>query len=159
MKRPARCVNTMRASNPHERKLTMKNTTLLRPRLLVAVGAAFALTLSGCAIDTSTPTTDAPVTDRVLASTTHAAPAEVEPHTAEDVLEATLRSEGIDTPAGFAAQYADIVCTGFDDGLDLYDMVAIGHQEIPRYSVNEHAFMVGASVGTFCPEHAAEVGR
>ena len=140
----------------------MKNTTLLRPRLLVAVGAALALTMSGCAIDTSTPADDSPVTDRVLTSTTNAAPAapvEPSPVSDEDVLEATLRSEGIDTPAGFAAQYADIVCTGFDDGLDLYDMVAIGHQEIPRYSVNEHAFMVGASVGTYCPEHAAEVGR
>lgn len=140
----------------------MKNTTLLRPRLLVAVGAAFALTMSGCAIDTSTPADDSPVTDRVLTSSTNAAPAapvEPSPVSDEDVLEATLRSEGIDTPAGFAAQYADIVCTGFDDGLDLYDMVAIGHQEIPRYSVNEHAFMVGASVGTYCPEHAAEVGR
>ena len=139
----------------------MKNTTLLRPRLLVAVGAAFALT-AGCAIDTSTPADDGPVTDRVLTSTTNAAPAapiERQPVLMEDVLEATLRSEGIDTPEGFAAQYADIVCTGFDDGLDLYDMVAIGHQEIPRYSVNDHAFMVGASVGTYCPEHAAEVGR
>ena len=140
----------------------MKNTTLLRPRLLVAVGAAFALTMSGCAIDTSTPADDSPVTDRVLTSSTNVAPAapiEREPVSDEDVLEATLRSEGIYTPAGFAAQYADIVCTGFDDGLDLYDLVAIGHQEIPRYSVNEHAFMVGASVGTFCPEHAGEVGR
>ena len=140
----------------------MKNTTILRPRLLVAVGAAFALTVSGCAIDTSTPADGSPVTDRVLTSSTNATPAapiEREPVSDEDVLEATLRSEGIDTPEGFAAQYADIVCTGFDDGLDLYDMVAIGHQEIPRYSVNEHAFMVGASVGTFCPEHASEVGR
>ena len=140
----------------------MKNSTILRPRLLVAVGAAFALTLSGCAIDTSTPADDGPVTDRVLTSSTNVAPAapvEPSPVSDEDVLEATLLSEGIDTPAGFAAQYADIVCTGFDDGLDLYDMVAIGHQEIPRYSLNEHALMVGASVGTYCPEHAAEVGR
>ena len=140
----------------------MKNTTLLRPRLFVAVGAAFALTMSGCAIDTSPPAGDSPATDRVLTSSTNvapAAPAESAPVSLEDVLEATLLSEGIHTPAGFAAQYADIVCTGFDDGLDLYDMVAIGHQEIPRYSLNEHAFMVGASVGTYCPEHAAEVGR
>ena len=137
----------------------MKNTTLLRPRLVAAVGAVIALAVSGCAIDTSTPAGDSPVTDRVLTSSTNVAPAEREPVSDEDVLEATLRSEGIDTPDGFAAQYADIVCTGFDDGLDLYDIVAIGHQEIPRYSVNEHAFMVGASVGTYCPEHAAEVGR
>ena len=135
----------------------MKNTTILRPKLVAAVGAVIALAVSGCAVDTSTPTTS----DRAIESTTvaPAAPAQAAPASLEDVLEATLLSEGIHTPAGFAAQYADIVCTGFDDGLDLYDMVAIGHQEIPRYSVNEHAFMVGASVGTYCPEHAAEVGR
>ena len=126
-------------------------------RSLIVVPAAVLALTAGCAIDTSTPAGDGPVTDRVLTSSTNAAP--VEPVSDEDVLEATLLSEGIHTPAGFAAQYADIVCTGFDDGLDLYDMVAIGHQEIPRYSVNEHAFMVGASVGTYCPEHAGEVGR
>ena len=126
-------------------------------RSLIVVPAAVLALTAGCAIDTSTPAGDGPVTDRVLTSSTDAAPPS--PVSDEDVLEATLLSEGIHTPAGFAAQYADIVCTGFDDGLDLYDMVAIGHQEIPRYSVNEHAFMVGASVGTFCPEHAGEVGR
>ena len=126
-------------------------------RSLILIPAAVLALTAGCAIDTSTPAGDGPVTDRVLTSSTNAAPAA--PVSDEDVLEATLRSEGIDTPAGFAAQYADIVCTGFDDGLDLYDMVAIGHQEIPRYSLNEHAFMVGASVGTYCPEHAAEVAR
>ena len=126
-------------------------------RSLIVVPAAVLALTAGCAIDTSTPAGDGPATDRVLTSSTNAAPAA--PVSDEDVLEATLLSEGIHTPAGFAAQYADIVCTGFDDGLDLYDMVAIGHQEIPRYSVNEHAFMVGASVGTYCPEHAAEVGR
>ena len=140
------------------------DSTLRHPFTILAAAAATTVTLlaGGCAIDTSTPADDGPVTDRVLTSTTNAAPAvpvEPSPVSDEDVLEATLRSEGIDTPAGFAAQYADIVCTGFDDGLDLYDMVAIGHQEIPRYSVNEHAFMVGASVGTYCPEHASEVGR
>ena len=126
-------------------------------RSLIVVPAAVLALTAGCAIDTSTPADDSPATDRVLTSTTNADPAS--PVSNEDVLEATLLSEGIHTPAGFAAQYADIVCTGFDDGLDLYDMVAIGHQEIPRYSVNEHAFMVGASVGTYCPEHASEVGR
>ena len=131
-------------------------------RSLIVVPAAVLALTAGCAIDTSTPADDSPVTDRVLTSSTNVAPAAPigrEPVSDEDVLEATLLSEGIHTPAGFAAQYADIVCTGFDDGLDLYDIVAIGHQEIPRYSVNEHAFMVGASVGTYCPEHAAEVGR
>ena len=128
-------------------------------RSLIVVPVAVLALTAGCAIDTSTPAGDGPVTDRVLTSSTNVAPAEREPVSDEDVLEATLLSEGIHTPAGFAAQYADIVCTGFDDGLDLYDIVAIGHQEIPRYSVNEHAFMVGASVGTFCPEHAGEVGR
>ena len=131
-------------------------------RSLIVVPAAVLALTAGCAIDTSTPADADPVTDRVLTSSTNAAPAapiEREPVSLEDVLEATLLSEGIHTPPGFAAQYADIVCTGFDDGLDLYDMVAIGHQEIPRYSVNEHAFMVGASVGTYCPEHASEVGR
>ena len=127
-------------------------------RLLLVLPVAV-LALSACESASSVPATSG---DRMIGSTTNAAPAapiERQPVSDEDVLEATLRGEGIDTPAGFAAQYADIVCTGFDDGLDLYDMVAIGHQEIPRYSVNEHAFMVGASVGTYCPEHAAEVGR
>ena len=126
----------------------------MKKRFLLVLPVAV-LALSACESASSAPATSG---DRVIESTT-AAPAQSEPVSLEDVLEATLLSEGIHTPAGFAAQYADIVCTGFDDGLDLYDMVAIGHQEIPRYSVNEHAFMVGASVGTYCPEHAAEVGR
>ena len=137
--------------SPSESGVSVKRSLLVVP--VVAV-----LALSACESASSAPATSG---DRVIESTTAApaAPIEREPVSLEDVLEATLLSEGIHTPAGFAAQYADIVCTGFDDGLDLYDMVAIGHQEIPRYSVNEHAFMVGASVGTFCPEHAGEVGR
>ena len=129
----------------------------MKKRFLLVLPVAV-LALSACESASSAPATSG---DRVIESTTvaPAAPAQSAPASLEDVLEATLLSEGIHTPAGFAAQYADIVCTGFDDGLDLYDMVAIGHQEIPRYSVNEHAFMVGASVGTYCPEHAAEVGR
>ena len=127
-------------------------------RALLLIPAAVLAVTAGCASAPSSPA-DGPVTDRVLVSTTHAAPAAPAPVSLEDVLESTLRGEGIHTPAGFAAQYADIVCTGFDDGLDLYDIVAIGNTEIPRYSLNQHAFMVGASVGTYCPEHASEVGR
>ena len=133
----------------------MKNTTLLRPRLLVAVGAAFALTLSGCAVDTSTPTTD----DRVVASTTTAP---VEPVADENptgtVISSVAADEGISIAPGMASEYAAIICQGFDDDLPLLTMVQIGASALPRFTEEQHAFLIGASVGTLCPEFSYRIG-
>ena len=135
----------------------MKNTTLLRPRLLVAVGAAFALTLTGCAVDTSTPTT----ADRVVASTT-AAPASPAMESPTDRTDAVLQSvaadEGIHMPDGMAGEYATIICEGLDDGLSLTTLVRIGVDALPRWDSGQHAFLIGASIGAKCPEYAHVVG-
>lgn len=140
---------------PHERQLAMKNTTLLRPRLLVAVGAAFALTLSGCAVDTPTKA------DRVVASTTvaPAAPAVESPADRTDaVLQSVAADEGIHMPDGMAGEYATIICEGLDDGLSLTTLVRIGVDALPRWDSGQHAFLIGASIGAKCPEYAHVVG-
>ena len=141
---------------PHERQLAMKNTTLLRPRLLVAVGAAFALTLSGCAVDTSTPTT----ADRVVASTTTAPVVEpvVEENPTGTVISTVAADEGISIAPGMAGEYAAIICEGFVDGLSLVTMVHIGASALPRFTEDQHAFLIGASVGALCPEFSYRIG-
>ena len=131
----------------------MKNTTLLRPRLLVAVGAAFALTLSGCAVDT--PTT----ADRVVASTTSAPIAEpvIDDNPTGTVISTVAADEGISIAPGMASEYAAIICEGFDDDLSLVTMVQIAASALPRFTEKQHAFLIGASVGALCPEFSYRI--
>lgn len=131
--------------------------TAVKRSLLLLPGLALAF--AGCAIDTSVPA-GKPTPDRVLESTT-VAPA-VEPISDGDlvghVVSTVASDEGITIGPSMAGEYAVIVCQGFEDGLSPLVMVRIGVQEMPRFSEEEHAFLVGASVGALCPEFSFVFG-
>ena len=90
-------------------------------------------------------------------------PARIDPYvTTVDVVDEVVRSvaadEGIILPAGMGSQYADIVCTAFDDGLSFPLVVMIAADELDHWTPEQHAFLVGASVGAKCPEWAGVIG-
>ena len=135
-----------------------------RSLLVVPVVAVFAL--SACESASSVPASSG---DRVLESTTVAPvapavePSKVDPYvTPVDVVDEVIREvaadEGIILPAGMGSQYADIVCTGFDDGLSFPLVVTIAADELDHWTLEQHAFLIGASIGAKCPEYAHVVG-
>lgn len=71
---------------------------------------------------------------------------------AEIAMESTLADKGIDLGPGVAAEYAKIVCEGMEEGVDPMMIALLGQNGFPEYTVEEHAMMVGASVGSHCPE-------
>ena len=90
-------------------------------------------------------------------------PARIDPYvTTVDVVDEVVRSvaadEGIILPAGMGSQYADVVCTAFDDGLSFPVVVMIAADELDHWTPEQHAFLVGASVGASCPEWAGVIG-
>lgn len=116
--------------------------------LLVAPVAL--LVLAGCSATTALPQAEPVVSDAPPV-------ASVDPR--EAAMESALAGEGIEVPFdGFVERYADIVCTGFGDGLPFLTLVRIGVEEMPRFAADEHAFLVGASVGAFCPEFSSRIG-
>lgn len=125
-------------------------------RSLIVVPAAILALTAGCAIDTSTPTT----ADRVVASTTTAPVVEpvVEENPTGTVISTVAADEGISIAPGMAGEYAAIICEGFVDGLSLVTMVHIGASALPRFTEEQHAFLIGASVGTLCPEFSYRIG-
>ena len=135
-----------------------------RSLLVVPVVAVFAL--SACESASTVPAASG---DRVLESTTVAPvapavePSKVDPYvTPVDVVDEVIREvaadEGIILPAGMGSQYADIVCTGFDDGLSFPLVVTIAADELDHWTLEQHAFLIGASIGAKCPEYAHVVG-
>ena len=137
--------------------------TVKRLLLVVPVVAVFAL--SACE---SASTVPASSVDRVIDSTTVAPvapavePSKVEPYVPVDrtdaVLQSVAASEGIDMPDGMASEYADIICEGLDDGLSPLALVRIAAAELTQWDDDQHAFLVGASIGAKCPEFSYLVG-
>ena len=123
------------------------------------------LALSACESASTVPASSG---DRVIESTTvtPAAPAvepsKVEPYVPVDstdmILQSVAASEGIDMPDGMASQYADIICQGLDDGLSPMALVRIAASELTQWDDDQHAFLVGASIGAKCPEFSYLVG-
>lgn len=69
------------------------------------------------------------------------------------IMETVLLREGINLPPGLADEYADAVCTDLEDGVDPMNIAFTAHKHLAMYDIIEHAKMVGASVGAFCPEY------
>lgn len=115
-----------------------------------------ALATVGCAAEATIPDTS---TDRVMESST-VAPAK--PMSGKDLTGMAISNvaadEGIQISPSMASDYADIVCEGLDDGLHPLIVASIGAEEIPRYSSEDHGFLVGASIGANCPEHLSLLG-
>lgn len=140
-------------------------TAVKRSLLLLPALALFA----GCAVDTGTVTDGNPSTttfsaaDRVIESTTSAPIAPIgEPITADQragkLISQVAADEGITIDQHLAARYAELVCEGFDDDLTFTHVMIAATNGIPRFSDREHAYLIGASIGAMCPEHAASVG-
>lgn len=129
--------------------------------------APVALVLSACGAEAASSTASIPPsTDRVLQSTTVAPPVEptkVEPNVStgdqvDIVMQAVAADEGIHMPDGMATEYADIICEGLDDGLSPQMLVRIAVNGIPDWDADQHAFLIGVSIGAKCPEYAHVVG-
>lgn len=122
---------------------------------------AAALTLTGCAEEgprdlgaapktTATPATSAPPHPTTETMQTPAYEDDID---AKDIMEAALLREGINLPPGLAAEYADAVCTDLEDGFTPMGIAFTAHKHLPMYDIVQHGMMVGASVGSFCPEY------
>ena len=134
-------------------------------RILLVVPVVAVFALSACESASTVPASSG---DRVLESTTVAPvapavePSKVEPYVPVDrtdaVLQSVAASEGIDMPDGMASEYADIICEGLDDGLSPLALVRIAAAELTQWDDDQHAFLVGASIGAKCPEFSYLVG-
>ena len=134
-----------------------------RSLLVVPVVAVFAL--SACESASTVPASSG---DRVIESTTvtpvapAVVPSKVEPYIPVDstdmILQSVAAGEGIDMPDGMASEYADIICEGLDDGLSPLALVRIAANELTQWDDDQHAFLVGASIGAKCPEFSYLVG-
>ena len=142
-------------------------TTSKTIKALVAT-AATALLVTGCATGTdigsptSTTASTAPSTGEYLQDD-EVVPSQ--PYTSsEDRLDEVMRSvassEGIYLPEGLGSAYAQDVCDLLDNGNDVFDVVLIALRDLPELGLEaeEHAYLVGASIGGACPEYEYLVG-
>lgn len=135
-------------------------------RALVLLPLA-AVVLAACGpADVQVDGTAAPTTMHIESTTVApppVKPARIDPYvTPVDVVDEVIREvaadEGIILPADMGSQYADIVCTAFDDGLSFPLVVTIAADELDHWTPEQHAFLIGASIGAKCPEYAHVVG-
>ena len=130
---------------------------------ILAIAAPALLLLTACDGDL---TQNQATTEHTVTSTSTtrqvappAKPAMTEDERIDMVLQSVAADEGIHMPDGMAGEYADIICDGLDDGLSFTMLVRIGVDALPRWDAEQHAFLIGASVGAKCPEHSGMFGR
>ena len=75
----------------------------------------------------------------------------------DQILASVMEPEGFYLADGQYYQYAVLVCEGLNDGLAPMTIALIAEESFGRYSLEQHAMMVGASVGGLCPEHSDKV--
>ena len=127
----------------------MKTTTMIAT--LGAVLSAFTLTACDSAVPASeTAKSPSSTTTQVLS------PAE-QKMAAEQGMELALESEGIDLPSGFAAEYAEEVCTGLRRGDSSQLLLLEQYRDAIEIDIEEHAMIFGIAVGSHCPQYAARV--
>ena len=146
-------------------------------KTIKTLGAAVAavLLVTGCATGADTETATATVTTTAIGtdSTDYESSDYMEDDTvlpsqsytlSGDLLDEAMRSvassEGIYLPEGIGSAYAQDVCDLLDSGNDVFDVVLIAVRDLPELGleVEEHAFLVGASIGGGCPEYEYLVG-
>lgn len=71
----------------------------------------------------------------------------------EGWLISVLEDEGILTAPGQAADFAGVTCRALDRGSDLHAVSLTLSKHFPQYDPYDASFIVGASVGIYCPEH------
>lgn len=153
-----------RALPPFPSFSTSESGSAMRALILLPVAA---IALAACSpADVEVDGTAVPATRHIESSTVAPPPVEparVDPYvTPVDVVDEVVRSvaadEGITVPAGTGSEYADIVCQAFEDGVPFLLIVSIAASELPEWTPEQHAYLVGASVGAACPQWADEVG-
>jgi hypothetical protein len=76
----------------------------------------------------------------------------------DDMFVEVLADEGIEVPSTReAVSLALDVCATFDEGHSLYDVVD-AVSDYTELATEDSAFIVGASVGAYCPEHEVALG-
>lgn len=75
----------------------------------------------------------------------------------EDKMDYVVDSENIDMPRHESSKYAAMVCEELRDGFTSQDIMIFRLSEMPEIDVMDHATLVGASVGSHCPEFMAQV--
>lgn len=135
--------------------------------LKITLGSIALATLAGCSTYEPAPKPQTKATPVSTASSTTYTPsttyspppptrseAEVrlDPEFQAEVLRRVLVDEGIFLPEGFGPEYARIVCEGFLDEVNPMTVLRIAYNNFPEYTTGQHATMIGASVGSHCPE-------
>jgi hypothetical protein len=76
----------------------------------------------------------------------------------DDTFMTVLADEGIQAPSTEEAVSTALdVCAMFDEGKDLYDAVS-AVSDYTELEMDDSAYFVGASIGTYCPEHEDVIG-
>lgn len=146
----------------------MKKNTI---KMSIAVSAAIALAvLSGCgpiedAAASSTSTTTSSTYTPPSSSATATPDAEPEGMSPEaeqairqnpafqaEVMGNVLANEGIYMPEGMIGEYAQIICDGLREGMHPMMLHSVSMRNFPEWDTMDHAMMIGASVGSHCPE-------
>lgn len=137
----------------------------------IAASAAIALAvLSGCgpiedasasSTSTTTSTTYTPPSTSAVAAPA-AEPEGMSPEAEQairqnpafqaEVMGKVLANEGIYMPEGMIGEYAQIVCEGLADGMHPMMLHTVSMNNFPNWDSMEHATLIGASVGSHCPE-------
>ena len=118
---------------------------------LGAVLSTFTLTACDSAASTSeTAKSPSSTTTQVLS------PAEQKTAAAQG-MELALESEGIDLPPGFAAEYAEEVCTGLRRGDNSQLLLLEQYRDAIEIDIEEHAMIFGIAVGSHCPQYSARI--
>lgn len=77
---------------------------------------------------------------------------------ADDTFIQVISDQGIEPPsAEEAISLAHDVCNVLDSGGDLVDAVTTV-SDYTELDAHDSAYIVGASIGTYCPEHEAVIG-
>lgn len=126
---------------------------------LVVAGAA----LTACSSDGDTGTTSS--TSSSSATTSSSSYSQSGPvYSSDDRLdEAMIRvagNEGIYLPEGMGTDYAYDTCELFDKGYSLEMVVITAYDQLDFMGLDfeDHAFLIGASIGGLCPEYEYLVG-
>lgn len=155
---------------------------MIAKRALLVVPAVALLALSACGeqsefgpapttetvtSEVTTSVTPAPsleAEDRVVPPEPEAEPAVIEPVESEDdfdltdmVMQSVMANEGVYLEDGFGGEYARLTCEALDDGLTPMDAMFISMDSLPGYTMDEHAMLVGASIGAECPQHSDRI--
>ena len=155
----------------------MKSSIITKGAALVG-GIALVASLAACNTDSDTEVQTSTVTVSESTSATTTTPrslpddnvvappatSESAPMTDLEFLDALMimvaADEGIYLSEGMGAAYAQDVCDLLEKRYSLTEVIQIAMRDLPEMGLtsNEHAYLVGASIGGACPQYEYMVG-